>query len=102
MARTTKPKSKRGPYTHAADYRDALVELDAALAQADALARWWAHHESGEAARVSASAVLTSANDMIEAMQRVRAAGRRMLVAQYGTRSARRWDGWTARRRGTP
>jgi hypothetical protein len=88
----------RGPFAHAADYRDALAALDAVLVDLERNGPTFEHHSkmrgdlglSGSAA----PGFLRSGNDMIERGLRLRQAARRLLVATCGAKHARRWDGW--------
>lgn len=100
--KTAKKKAKampvRGPFAHAADYRDALAAFDAVLLNLAENATRWDHHKSTRRAMgVSGSAAhmfLRAANQMIADGTRLRAASRRLLVAEYGAKHARVWDGW--------
>jgi hypothetical protein len=78
----TRAKQARGPFAHAADYRDALAAFDVVLAELAGSATRWDRHTvmrasmglSGSAAHMFHS----SANRMIEGGHRLRAACRRL------------------------
>jgi hypothetical protein len=106
MKRATKKTASmrpRGPFAHADDYREALLELANVLKASSPEAAHWARFGAGphleRPSELCASGLLHMADEMIEAGQRLRRACRRLLVAQHGRREARRHVGWKPRRR---
>ncbi len=95
----TRSSTNRGPFAHAADYRDALVALDAVLADLGQkrIPGFADHKLWRDAVGVSggsAHGFLRAANEMIEDGERLRLVTRRLLVAEHGIKHARRWVGW--------
>ncbi len=89
----------RRPYRHAADMRDALLELHQVL---DELGENGRPHfmplgfGTGEknVTGMSPVGLMISSWELTAYAETLRAAARRVLVAEYGLRRARRFDGW--------
>jgi hypothetical protein len=99
MSAAKKKAKSRGPYAHVDDLRPALIALEAILDDLGENAHRWdlsacTRREFGGLPGASFSGILRDANEMVLAGHRLRHACRRVLVAQYGARDARRWDGW--------
>lgn len=99
MRKAVKPaKVDRRPYKHAADTREALLALHTVLDElSDGPPRFLPGGlGTGEkdVTHFCPSALLIKSWEMTDYAEKLRAAAKRVLVARYGIRSARQFDGW--------
>jgi hypothetical protein len=87
-------KVDRRPYAHAADTREALLSLHSVLAELNRLNDIGRFRTSGPVTQVSPTALLIWSWEMTEMAEKLRGAAKRVLVASYGLKDARRSDGW--------
>ncbi len=97
--KTNRPKVDRRPYKHAADTRDALLALHRVLEELGEEGRpafmplGFGVGEKDVTSFCPVSLMIKSW-EITEYAEKLRAAARRVMVAKYGLRGARRFDGW--------